>query len=129
MSGDDPNLRSIVCEALDRPNARDRKAYLDAACRGNAELRAKIESLLAAHDDAEGFLEGDSERPALGPTVVPSHSAEVPGAMIGRTSFWSRSAKGLWHRLHGGPAGSGSPAGGGQNHQAGDGFEAGSHAL
>ena len=36
MNGDDPNVRSIFCEALDRPSAQEREAYLDAACGGNA---------------------------------------------------------------------------------------------
>jgi hypothetical protein len=34
----------------------ERAAYLDRACAGDAALRAEVASLLAAHDDASGFL-------------------------------------------------------------------------
>ncbi len=37
--------------------ARERAAFLDQACAGDGELRAEIESLLAAHDRAGDFLE------------------------------------------------------------------------
>jgi tetratricopeptide (TPR) repeat protein len=41
---------SLCREALRRPAGPDRSAYLDGACRGDAALRAKVEELLAAHD-------------------------------------------------------------------------------
>jgi serine/threonine protein kinase/tetratricopeptide (TPR) repeat protein len=42
--------------ALERP-ASARAAYLDEACAGDTELRAEVESLLASHDEAGGFIE------------------------------------------------------------------------
>lgn len=44
-------LRAIEIETLD---ARTR--FLDDACRGNAELRTRVEKLLESHDDPQSFL-------------------------------------------------------------------------
>jgi tetratricopeptide (TPR) repeat protein len=41
---------SVFRAALERSAGPDRSAYLDGACRGDAALRAKVEELLAAHD-------------------------------------------------------------------------------
>src|SRR5882724_6435106 len=49
---------SIFATALEKA---DRAAYLADACRGDAELRNRVEGLLAAHDRAGEFL----ERPAV----------------------------------------------------------------
>ena len=43
--------------ALARPEA-DRGAFLSSECGDDAHLRHEVESLLAAHDDAHGFLSG-----------------------------------------------------------------------
>ncbi|MBV9880160.1 MAG: protein kinase, partial [Gemmatirosa sp.] len=47
-------VKAMLHEALERPS-EDRDAYLDAACAGDAALRAELASLVAAHDD--DFLE------------------------------------------------------------------------
>ena len=49
-------VKEIVGEALDRDPA-ERGAYLDRACVRDVELRAEVESLLAAHADADGLSE------------------------------------------------------------------------
>ncbi len=83
--------RSIFLAALDRPDPTERAAYLDQAWAGDAELRRRIDELLAAHDEPGDFLEppavGDStagfgdegpdDRPAPSPFV------EGPGSRIG----------------------------------------------
>src|SRR5438876_3799019 len=46
----------IFQSVLDLPTAR-RAEFLDAACGRDAELRAEIESLLLAHDQAGDFIE------------------------------------------------------------------------
>ena len=51
-----PKLKEIVAEALER-NSDARQAFLDEVCSQNASLRAEVESLLAAYDDANGFSE------------------------------------------------------------------------
>jgi len=90
-----PRLEELLHEALDRA-PEQRQEFLDAACRGDANLRRELESLLALEHQAGSFL----EKPALedatvtlamhpGPTVralpdcVPSrggrHGQRLPG--------------------------------------------------
>ena len=49
-----PRIKEIVGAALERSPA-DLDAFLDQACSGDGELRAEVESLLAAHADADGL--------------------------------------------------------------------------
>ncbi len=35
MTSPDPDLKSLFCEALERPGGPERDAYLEDACRGN----------------------------------------------------------------------------------------------
>jgi eukaryotic-like serine/threonine-protein kinase len=51
-----PKIKEIVGTALERDPA-ERGAFLDQACAQNAQLRAEVESLLAAHADADGLSE------------------------------------------------------------------------
>ena len=50
------NEESIFAAALEKKTAGERQAYLDEACAGNSELRAAVEELLRADDDAGSFL-------------------------------------------------------------------------
>jgi eukaryotic-like serine/threonine-protein kinase len=49
-----PKIKEIVGAALER-GPQERSAFLDQACSQDGELRAEIESLLAAHADADGL--------------------------------------------------------------------------
>ena len=49
MALDSQRAKSIFLAAADRP-AGERAAFLDEACAGEAELRRRVEQLLAAHD-------------------------------------------------------------------------------
>lgn len=60
----------IFGHAMAMPSPRLRAAYLDEVCRDDPALRAEIESLLTAHDQAGDFL----EQPGLGPTHITSRS-------------------------------------------------------
>jgi serine/threonine protein kinase/tetratricopeptide (TPR) repeat protein len=51
-----PEIKKIVGEALEREPS-ERGAFLDQACSQDGELRAEVESLLAAHADADGLSE------------------------------------------------------------------------
>ncbi len=51
-----PRIKQIVGQALEREPG-DRAAYLDTACGDHPELRREVESLLAAHADANGLSE------------------------------------------------------------------------
>ena len=64
MSADWDALRELFDGALERP-VHERAAYLNERTQGNDALRREIESLLAAHGDADQFLSA----PAFGPTT------------------------------------------------------------
>src|SRR4051812_26490662 len=69
----DPVLaKSIFLTALDRPQA-DRPAFLDQACRGDPDLRCRVDQLLQAHAAADSFL----ERP-LGPADSAGAGSAAP---------------------------------------------------
>jgi serine/threonine protein kinase len=88
-------LESIYFAALEKPPA-ERPAFLDAACGGNAELRASVERLLAAEPEVGGSLSAPSgpvgtdatgtfasDAPtAAGPTLAHSGRDEHAGAVI-----------------------------------------------
>ena len=50
-------LESIYFAALEKPPA-ERPAFLDGACGTDADLRARVERLLAAQPRVGGFLDG-----------------------------------------------------------------------
>ena len=54
---------TIFAAALEKADASERAAFLDDACRNNAELRNRVEELLVALDKAGEFL----NRPAVAP--------------------------------------------------------------
>ncbi len=49
------SVKEIFGEAIEKPQG-ERSAFLDAACGSDTKLRADVEELLAAHDNAEDFL-------------------------------------------------------------------------
>ena len=59
MSTDWNDMWDIFHAALDLPEA-ERLAYVDAACKGNAELAAEVRALLMSHDDADQLPEPDA---------------------------------------------------------------------
>src|SRR5262245_7446317 len=79
------NPDSAIFEAvLDCATPQERAAYLDKACAGQPEMRRRIEDLLAAHDQATGFVENpraDAARPTVQLNLPPE---EQPWERIGR---------------------------------------------
>src|SRR5688572_19597392 len=71
---------STFLEALKKPSAGDRAAFLDQVCGGNDELRRSVELLLRAHDKAGGFL---ADSPAPVGVTVDQPITESPGTVIG----------------------------------------------
>jgi non-specific serine/threonine protein kinase/serine/threonine-protein kinase len=57
-------VKELFSAALER-DAADRAAFLDEACAADTELRAEIDSLLAAHDTTGDFIEKPAVRHAL----------------------------------------------------------------
>ena len=69
--------------ALDRPPT-DRSAYVHAQSLGDESLRREVESLLAAHEHAEGFLEGGAEASLEERLETDANPADVrPGGRLG----------------------------------------------
>jgi serine/threonine protein kinase len=71
------SVETLLHEALTRTGQAEREAYLDGACRGDASLRTRVDALLAAHAEADGFLEPPT-RDEQGQPL-----AEGPGTRIG----------------------------------------------
>jgi serine/threonine-protein kinase len=80
MDQDNHRPDSIFLEAVAKPTAEERSAYLDGACGSDHELRERVERLLAAQLKVGSFLE--SPAPALIDTVDEPIS-EAPGTIIG----------------------------------------------
>jgi non-specific serine/threonine protein kinase/serine/threonine-protein kinase len=66
-------IESILAAAVEIAAEADRRAYLERACGGDAELRRRVEELIANHFRAGSFLE--SPPPDLG--------GERPGTLVG----------------------------------------------
>jgi WD40 repeat protein len=66
-------IKSIFVEALDQPTEAERAAFLDRACAGSADARARVEALLAAIGQAGHFL----ETPALARVASPDAGAAM----------------------------------------------------
>jgi hypothetical protein len=68
----DSRVESIFSAALMRSSLVERAAYLDGACEGDADMRARVDTLLRSYRDADGFLEVTSaeEPPSEGPGTV-----------------------------------------------------------
>src|SRR5262245_11747819 len=62
MPADAARVKEIFLAASDK-QGEERAAFLNEACGGDAELRRRVEALLAAHDEAGSFLERPPERP------------------------------------------------------------------
>ena len=75
-------LENVFSEARALDANEARTAFLDRACSGDAELRARVEALLRAHRDAGSFLDA----PVIDPeaTLQQTPLTEKPGARIGR---------------------------------------------
>src|SRR5262244_4268951 len=71
------HIDKLLGEALEL-EAGQRAAFVDEACAGDEELRRKIDALLAAHEQAESFIEA----PAFG--EVAEALADESRSMIGR---------------------------------------------
>ena len=68
------DVKALFITALDHESGAKRAAYLDAACGENADLRRRVEALLAAHERANEVL-GDGGEPLATPMPEPSSLA------------------------------------------------------
>lgn len=72
--GDWPDIEAIFTAAVERP-PKDRARLLDERCAGRPDVRAEVESLLAAHDRAGDFLDS----PAAGADFDPDLTGRTVG--------------------------------------------------
>ena len=88
-------MKELFDNAVDRGPA-DRAAFLAGACGGDAALRAELERLLKAHDEASGFI----ERFAGGRRRAPAAATGPPltGRVIGRYEIGRLWAPAAWVR-------------------------------
>jgi tetratricopeptide (TPR) repeat protein len=81
MNPNHQRIDSIFLAAAEKATADERAAYLDVACGADAELRERVERLLAAQSKVSRFLEAPA--PALIGTVDEPPVTERPGLVIG----------------------------------------------
>ena len=82
MSDSPPRDVEVFTAALEVP-VGERAAYLDLSCRGNGELRQRVEVLLEAHLQAGDFLELSPQKASMQARREAS-AGEKPGDRIGR---------------------------------------------
>jgi signal transduction histidine kinase len=70
--------RRIFLEAVENHAPEQWPEFLDSACQGDAELRARVEALLKAHGEYNSMLDGEGFAATLDARV-----SERPGARIG----------------------------------------------
>jgi len=70
-------IRRVFDAALEQPE-RDRHAYLRICCDGDEELRKEVESLLASHQESEGFLKQPAADLNVALRSLDASSATVP---------------------------------------------------
>ena len=130
------NERDLFIATLQIDDPAERAAYLDKGCGGDAELRQRVEALLAAFGQAGSFLQQPAAAPsatAEGTPVGPSQQnapAEELGTVIGPYKLLQQIGEGgmgtvfMAEQNRAGPA-QGRP----QDHQAGHGHAAGDRPL
>jgi hypothetical protein len=91
-------LKSIFFEALERNDPAARAAYLDGACGDDAVLCRRVEALLAAHDGAGRFLEGDPADTSL--ITAPETPESTRGVRPGDTSLVGNGHRRTQNRRH-----------------------------
>src|SRR5580658_3225907 len=79
------NVEDIFSQALQIQNQPDRAAFLEKACAGDSQLRERVESLLAAHQEAASFLENPAKEISA-QTTRPAEGSE-PAATIRPTAY------------------------------------------
>ena len=94
MNWEHERLKQILAEAAALTASAERAAYLEVACAGAAPLRAEVEALLQAHDQAGNFL-----GPPLPQHEEQSGLDEGPGTVIGRYKLLEQIGEGGFGRV------------------------------
>ncbi len=85
------NIDTILFEAVEIESAAERDAFLDEACGKDAELRGRVEKLIADHFMAGDFLE---DSPVTFADAIDRPVAERPGQVIGRYKLLQKIGEG-----------------------------------
>src|SRR6266478_78162 len=91
------SAEELFAAALERTSPAERAALLDRECVGNPALRAEVESLLAAHEQASKFLENPPAAPVAETLAVTTGTipvTEKPGDKIGRYKLLQKIGEG-----------------------------------
>jgi WD40 repeat protein/serine/threonine protein kinase len=77
----------IFQNAIEIENPEERASYIENACKNDTKLRAKVDTLLKAHEQAGDYLEA----PAIGTDVTLNSPVQIegPGMKIGRYELLS----------------------------------------
>jgi serine/threonine protein kinase/Tol biopolymer transport system component len=92
MLRDQDGVEPIYTAAVAKADKAQRAAYLESACAGDPELRARVEALLKAHDRAQRFLE--TPPPFVDAPVLDESLTEGPGTVIGRYKLLEKIGEG-----------------------------------
>ena len=87
----DSSVENIFFAALDKEDAAERAAFLEAACTGDDELRRVVARMLDAHPKASGFLESPAPAIALADAEPPR---ERLGSAVGPYKLLERIGEG-----------------------------------
>ncbi len=85
-------VEAIYYAALEQTTGPERSAYLDRTCGSGTAMRARVEALLRANDEAGDFLEASLIDPAV--TLDNAATVEGPGTVIGRYRLLERIGEG-----------------------------------
>jgi serine/threonine protein kinase len=106
MSATKQMVDGVFYAAVSIADVEQRRHFLDQACAGNAELRAQVEEMLAAHDPADSFFKKGTEALVLPTEELPPLLAdgtgqpakpvvdEYVGTMVGRYKLLQRIGEG-----------------------------------
>ena len=79
MSYEPSDAKSLFLQAVELTDSQQRRDFLDRVCRGNAELRRRVEQLLESHDDPGSLLRqpvlAEWQAPPRGDGGSASHAA------------------------------------------------------
>ena len=79
MVSEKQDIHAIFNEAIVLASEEDRLRYLDQACGGDLQMRARVDALLHAHSEAGDFFGGKSAVDATKILPITEH----PGTVIG----------------------------------------------
>ena len=82
MNHSHSQVMSIFADALDCDSPESRTKHLDRICGEDAVLRAQVEALLNAHEEAGDFLKG-SDSPADFPSAIDDAKFATAGMIVG----------------------------------------------